>query len=108
MEHDRRRSELSVVSRNSGIPRRNLSLQHATLRLGPTRAMSYGYLTPAFVIVIEWALVHSLPSSMTLPGIAVTVAAMLVLQSGVPRTEPSRQLLAGTRPRVWPESNPCP
>ena len=62
-------------------------LQHATLRIGSTRAMSYGYLTPAFVVGIEWALGHGLPSAMTLPGVAVTIAAMLVLQSGAPRTE---------------------
>jgi drug/metabolite transporter (DMT)-like permease len=62
-------------------------LQHGTLRLGPTRAMSYGYLTPTFVVMIEWALGHGLPSAMTLPGIAVIMAAMLVLQSGAPRTE---------------------
>ncbi len=62
-------------------------LQHATLQIGSTRAMSYGYLTPAFVVLIEWALGHGLPSAMTLPGVAVTIAAMLVLQSGASRSE---------------------
>ena len=57
-------------------------VQHGTLRLGPTRVMSYSYLTPAFVVLIEWAMGKGLPSPMTLPGVAIIVAAMFVLQSG--------------------------
>jgi|APSaa5957512535_1039671.scaffolds.fasta_scaffold65138_2 drug/metabolite transporter (DMT)-like permease len=57
-------------------------IQHGTLRLGPTRVMSYSYLTPAFVVVIEWAFGKGLPSAMTLPGVAIIVAAMFVVQSG--------------------------
>ncbi|MDA1098738.1 MAG: DMT family transporter [Proteobacteria bacterium] len=57
-------------------------IQHATLYLGPTRVMSYSYLTPAFVVAIDWALGKGLPSAMTWPGIAIIVAAMFVLQSG--------------------------
>lgn len=57
-------------------------IQHGTLRLGPTRVMSYGYLTPAFVVLLEWGLGKGLPPLMTLPGIALIVGAMLVVQSG--------------------------
>ncbi len=60
-------------------------IQHATLHLGPTRVVSYTYLTPAFVVVIDWALGKGLPSAMTLPGIAIIVAAMFVVQSGAGR-----------------------
>lgn len=57
-------------------------MQHATLHLGPTRVMAYGYLTPALVVAIEWALGGGLPDPVILPGIAVTVAAMFVIQAG--------------------------
>ena len=57
-------------------------MQHATLQVGPTRVMSYGYLIPAFVVVLEWALGKGLPSAMTLPGIAIILVAMFVVQSG--------------------------
>ena len=60
-------------------------IQHATLHLGPTRVMSYSYLTPAFVIAIEWAMGKGLPTTMTLPGIAIIVVAMFVVQSGIAR-----------------------
>ncbi|MDP6564394.1 MAG: DMT family transporter [Alphaproteobacteria bacterium] len=65
-------------------------IQHATLRLGPTRVMSYSYLTPAFVVAIDWALGKGLPTPMTLPGIAIIVAAMFVVQSGAVGTETAR------------------
>lgn len=60
-------------------------IQHATLILGPTRVVSYTYLTPAFVVVIDWALGKGLPSAMTLPGIAIIVAVMFIVQSGAKR-----------------------
>jgi len=63
-------------------------IQHGTLRLGPTRVMSYGYLIPAFVVVINWALGKGLPDAMTLPGIVIIVAAMFVVQRGTVRTAP--------------------
>ncbi|NQV59689.1 MAG: DMT family transporter [Alphaproteobacteria bacterium] len=67
-------------------------IQHATLHLGPTRVMSYNYLTPLFVLAIEWALGKGLPSAMTLPGVAIIVAAMFVVQSGIVKvgTAPAR------------------
>ncbi len=58
-------------------------MQHATLRLGPTRVMSYSYLTPALVVAIEWALGRGLPDPILLPGVAIIVAAMFVIQAGV-------------------------
>ena len=58
-------------------------IQHATLRLGPTRVMAYGYLTPALVVGIEWALGRGLPDPILLPGVAIIVAAMFVIQAGV-------------------------
>ncbi len=64
-----------------------LILQHATLRLGPTRVMSYGYLNPALVVAVEWALGHGLPSAVTLPGVAIIVVATFVVQGGVGREQ---------------------
>lgn len=57
--------------------------QHATLYVGPTRVMSYSYLNPAFVVLLEWVVGRDLPTPMTLPGIAVIVMATFVVQSGV-------------------------
>ncbi len=64
-------------------------IQHGTLRLGPTRVMSYGYLIPAFVVVIDWVLGRGLPEALTLPGVVIIVAAMFVVQWGTLRTAPS-------------------
>ena len=63
-------------------------IQHATLRLGPTRVMSYTYLTPALVVLLDWALGRGLPPLMTLPGVFIIVGAMFVVQSGAVRTVP--------------------
>ena len=57
-------------------------IQHATLHLGPTRVMSYGYLTLALVVAIEWGMGKGLPAPMTMPGVVIIVAAMFVVQSG--------------------------
>ncbi len=59
--------------------------QHATLHIGPTRVMSYGYLSPAFVVLVEWAVGHGLPSAMALPGLLLVIAATAVVQSGATR-----------------------
>ncbi len=56
--------------------------QHAALHIGPTRVTSYSYLTPAFVVLIEWAAGQGLPPLMTLPGVLIILAATLVVQSG--------------------------
>jgi drug/metabolite transporter (DMT)-like permease len=58
-------------------------MQHATLYIGPTRVMSYGYLTPALVVGFEFIAGNGLPVSGVLPGIALTIAAMIVLQSKI-------------------------
>ncbi|MDP6873236.1 MAG: DMT family transporter [Alphaproteobacteria bacterium] len=63
-------------------------IQHGTLRLGPTRVMSYGYLIPAFVVMIDWVLGKGLPDALTLPGVVIIVAAMFVVQWGTLRTAP--------------------
>ncbi|MEX2616380.1 MAG: DMT family transporter [Alphaproteobacteria bacterium] len=60
-------------------------VQHATLHFGPTRVMAYGYLTPALVVAIEWATGKGLPDPIILPGIAIIVAAMFVIQAGEKR-----------------------
>lgn len=57
-------------------------MQHATLRVGPTRVISYGYITPAFVVGLEWAMGKGLPDPMTWPGVVIIVLAMFVVQSG--------------------------
>lgn len=56
--------------------------QHATLHLGPTRVTSYTYLNPTFVVLIDWIAGQGLPSAMTLPGVLIIFAAMIVLQRG--------------------------
>jgi drug/metabolite transporter (DMT)-like permease len=56
--------------------------QYATPRIGPTRVTSYSYLIPAFVVGIEWLAGQGLPPPMTLPGIAVILIAIVVLQRG--------------------------
>jgi drug/metabolite transporter (DMT)-like permease len=56
-------------------------MQHATLRVGPTRVISYGYITPAFVVALEWAMGKA-PDPMTLPGVAIIVVAMFIVQRG--------------------------
>ena len=61
--------------------------QHATLYIGPTRVMSYSYLNPAFVVLLEWAVGQALPTSMSLPGLAIILMATFVVQGGVRSTD---------------------
>lgn len=56
-------------------------MQHATLHLGPTKVMSYGYLTPALVVAFEWAMGKGLPDPVILPGVVIIVAAMFFIQT---------------------------
>lgn len=56
--------------------------QYTSLRIGPTRVVSYNYLTPALVLLVDWGFGKGWPPAMTFPGIAIVVAAMLVLQRG--------------------------
>lgn len=54
----------------------------ATPYLGPTRVMAYSYFYPAFVLLIDWALGHSLPPPVILPGVAVVSLSIIVIQGG--------------------------
>ena len=56
--------------------------QFCTLFLGPTRVMAYSYLYPPFIVLIEWAFGHPLPSIQTLPGVVLIIAAMFIMQQG--------------------------
>lgn len=64
-----------------------LIMQHATVYIGPTRVAGYGYLSPVFVVVIEFTLGKGLPSLMTWPGLILVITATIVLQRGVERME---------------------
>jgi len=54
-------------------------IQFASLRLPASKVLSYGYLTPSFVILIEGAIGHGWPSVSVLMGAALTAAALLVM-----------------------------
>ena len=54
-------------------------LQYATLRLPSAKVMAYTYLTPSWVIVWELALGNPVPPGLVLPGVALTVMALLIL-----------------------------
>lgn len=54
-------------------------LQFAALRLPASKVLAYGYLTPAFVIVIEGVIGHGWATFPVLAGALVTAAALLVL-----------------------------
>jgi drug/metabolite transporter (DMT)-like permease len=54
--------------------------QYAVPVLGPTRVMAYSYLYPGLVLGIELVLGHGLPPLRVIPGVAVVLAAMFILQ----------------------------
>ena len=56
-------------------------LQHAAVRLGPTRVVAYTFLTPSAVAALEWGLGLSTPQWVVLPGIGLTLLAVWLLQS---------------------------
>jgi len=56
--------------------------QLSTLYLGPTRVMAYSYLYPPFILVLDWIFGHQLPPLQALPGVALIVAAMFIVQHG--------------------------
>lgn len=60
--------------------------QFATLRLGPTRVMTYSYLYPPMVLVIDWLFGHGLPSLRTIIGVLIIVPAMVIVQRGAAGT----------------------
>lgn len=54
-------------------------LQYAAQRLPSSKVMAYTYLTPAWIILWELALGHGGPSLTVLPGVALIVAALVML-----------------------------
>lgn len=54
-------------------------LQYATLRLPAAKVMAYTYLTPAWVILWQLAIGQGAPGWVVVPGIAVTMLALLLL-----------------------------
>lgn len=54
-------------------------VQYASLRLPSAKVMAYTYLVPAWVILWELALGHGAPRALVLPGIGLTVLALLIL-----------------------------
>lgn len=54
-------------------------LQFAALRLPAAKVMAYTYLVPSWVILWEIALGHPAPRALVLPGVAATVAALVLL-----------------------------
>ena len=56
-----------------------LLIQFAALRLPAGKVMAYTFLTPALVLLLETLLGHGFPGWRILPGIALTVAGLLLL-----------------------------
>ena len=54
-------------------------LQYASLRLPSAKVMAYTYLTPSWVICWQVALGHPLPPALVLIGVALTIAALVLL-----------------------------
>lgn len=54
--------------------------QYSVSYLGPTRVTAYSYLYPGLVLVIDLLLGHGLPPLRVLPGVAIILVAMFVLQ----------------------------
>lgn len=58
----------------------SLSLIHyGSMRLPGAKVMAYTYLAPSWVILLEIALGHGMPSGLILVGVAVTIAALILL-----------------------------
>ena len=62
-----------------------LLLQYATLRLPSAKVMAYTYLTPSVVILWEVSSGASWPAPVVAIGIAMTIAALLILVRPDPR-----------------------
>ncbi|MDB6175922.1 DMT family transporter [Paracoccus sp. Z330] len=54
-------------------------VQFAALRLPAAKVMAYTYLTPIWVVLLEVLLGQGMPGAAVLPGIVVTLAALLML-----------------------------
>ncbi|WP_170507884.1 DMT family transporter [Ruegeria arenilitoris] len=59
--------------------------QWSTTRIGPTRVMSYTFLNPTLVLVIGLFAGNTLPPLATWPGMVMTIAATVILQSDFTR-----------------------
>ncbi len=53
--------------------------QYATRHIGPTRTISYSYLYPLLVMILNFLLGNGWPPLRVMPGIALTLTAMLLL-----------------------------
>lgn len=63
------------------------STQYATRIIGPTRTISYSYLYPLLVMVLNYLLGRGWPPLLVIPGILLTLAAMLLLLPTPPETD---------------------
>lgn len=61
-------------------------LQFATLRLPAAKVMAYTYLTPSWVILWEVALGHGIPPALVLPGVGLSIVALVLLLKEEART----------------------
>ncbi|HEY9022103.1 MAG: DMT family transporter [Paracoccaceae bacterium] len=67
-------------------------LQYATMHLPSAKVMAYTYLTPSWVILLEFALGNGLPSAWVLGGVALTILALLLLlRDDAPAPAPTPQ-----------------
>ena len=55
-------------------------LQFSAARLGPNRVVAYTFLTPSAVAAMEWAMGRSGVAWSVLPGIGLTLIAVVLLQ----------------------------
>ena len=72
-----------------------LLTQRATIVIGPTRAMAYTFLNPALVALLAWALGAEALGWTSLPGVGLTLLAMIVLHRE--RAAPRPPSIAPTR-----------
>ncbi|WP_299926494.1 DMT family transporter [uncultured Pelagimonas sp.] len=56
-----------------------LAVRYAALRLPAAKVMAYTYLVPSWVILWELAMGRTVPTAMVLPGVALTVLALVML-----------------------------
>jgi drug/metabolite transporter (DMT)-like permease len=54
-------------------------LQYATMHLPSAKVMAYTYLTPSWVILLEFALGNGLPTAWVLGGVVLTILALVLL-----------------------------
>jgi drug/metabolite transporter (DMT)-like permease len=74
-------------------------LRYATLRLPSAKVMAYTYLTPCWVILWEIALGQGVPQALVLPGVGLTVAALLLLLKDEDAgASPATAAATGTKP----------